>query len=228
MATVGLIGFWSGLYFASRRYPSEYDWRYMTISSLLYPDRDPLGYRWAWCGLIACAMGGLCWVSVLVRGSEWQIKRMRLGICALGVGFVCMVSCALWPGRLLHFPRGHDLLALLAFLGICVGTLQLAYERMEQNLRGRGITSRAGARVYAALIAGAALLPLILEAITQADVARAFPHLPWVGLEWRARGVPMYLSFAFWEWITCAVFSAYIVALSITTLRPCSPLAPPP
>jgi hypothetical protein len=219
MASVGLFGFWAGLYLASRRYPSEYDWRYMTISSLLYPERDPSGYWWAWCGLIACAMGGLCWVSVLVRSSEWRIKRMRPGICALGAGFVCMVSCALWPGRLLHFSRGHDLLALLAFLGICVGTLQLAYERMEQHLQRRDVTSRAGARVYAALVAGAALLPLILEAITQADVARAFPHLPWVGLEWRARGVPMYLSFAFWEWITCAMFSAYIVALSIVTLR---------
>jgi hypothetical protein len=59
---------------------------------------------------------------------------------------------------------------------------------------------------------------LCLEAATQADVARAFPHLPWVGLEWRARGVPVCLSFAFWEWATCAVLSAYIMALSFATL----------
>src|SRR6202042_3310948 len=117
MASVGLCGFWAGLYLASRRYPSEFDWRYMTISSLLYPDRDPRGYAWACCGLIACALGGLCWVSVLVRGSEWRRKQMRPGICALALGFACMVGCAVWPGRLLHLPRGHDLLALLAFIG---------------------------------------------------------------------------------------------------------------
>jgi hypothetical protein len=217
MASVGLLGFWAGLYLASRHYPTEYDWRYMTISSLLYPDRDPRGYLWAWCGLIACAVGGLSWVSVLVRGNEWRTKKMRPGIWALALGFMCMMSCAVWPGRLLHFPRGHDLLALLAFVGICIGTVHLAYERVERNLRHRRAASRAGAKVCAALIAGTALLPLMLEAITQADVARTFPHLPWVGLEWRARGVPMYLSFAFWEWITCAVFSAYIAALSIAT-----------
>jgi hypothetical protein len=219
MACVGLCGFWVGLFLASQRYPSEYDWRYMTISSLLYPDRDPRGYLWAWCGLIACALGGLCWVSVLVRGREWQSKKMRPGICALALGFVCMVSCAVWPGRLLHFPRGHDLLALLAFVGICVGTVHLSYERMELSLRRSLVRSRAAAKICAALLAAAALLPVFLEAITQADVARAFPHLPWVGLEWRARGVPMYLSFAFWEWIACAVLSTYLAALSITTAQ---------
>lgn len=219
MAPVGLCGFWAGLYLASQRYPSEYDWRYMTISSLLYPERDPRGYAWAWCGLIACALGGLCWISVLVRGREWQSKAMRPGIRALALGFLCMVSCAVWPGRLLHLPRGHDLLALFAFVGICVGTVHLCYERVEHMLRKRLAASRAGAKVCAALVAAAAVLPVLLEAITQADVARAFPHLPWVGLEWRARGVPMYLSFAFWEWVTCAVLSAYIAVLSSVSIE---------
>jgi hypothetical protein len=222
MAPVGLFGFWAGLYLASRRYPSEYDWRYMTISSLLYPDRDPGGYAWAWGGIVACALGGLCWVSVLCSGGHsigGGNKRMLPGIWALGVGYLCMVSCAVWPGRLLHLPRGHDLLALLAFVGICVGTVHLTYEWLEQKLRRREGASRAGARIYAALAATVALAPLFLEAVTQADVARAFPHLPWVGLEWRARGVPMYLSFAFWEWSTCLVFSAYITMLSLATLR---------
>jgi hypothetical protein len=218
MASVGLLGFWAGLFLASRRYPSEYDWRYMTISSLLYPDRDPRGYMCAWGGIIACAVGGLCWVSVLIRDTGRRNKKMRIGIRAVAFGYLCMVSCAIWPGRLLHFPRGHDLLALLAFVGICIGTVHLTYGRVEQWLRGRGATSDAGARVCAGLLASAVLLPLLLEAVTQADVARAFPHLPWVGLEWRARGVPAYLSFAFWEWITCVFFSAYIIGLSIISV----------
>jgi hypothetical protein len=187
----------------------------MTISSLLYPDRDPHGYVWAWGGIVACALGGLCWVSVLQRNSATPHREMRAGIRALTLGYVCMVSCALWPGRLLHFPRGHDLLALLAFLGICVGIVHLTYERTKLALRRRTAASKAAARICAGLLAAAALLPLLLEAITQADVARAFPHLPWVGLEWRARGVPTYLSFAFWEWTTCVVFSVYIAGLSL-------------
>ncbi len=214
MACVGLFAFWTGLYIAGRQYPSEYDWRYMTISSLLYPERDPRGYVWAWGGIVVCALGGLCWVSVLMRDTGRRNNKMRPGVWALAFGYVCMVGSAVWPGRLLHFPRGHDLLALLAFVCICIGIVHLAYGRAERWL-ARGTTSNAGTRVRAALLASAVLLPLLLEAVTQADVARAFPHLPWVGLEWRTRGVPSYLSFAFWEWITCAFFSAYIVGLSL-------------
>src|ERR1700693_4845754 len=33
----------------------------------------------------------------------------------------------------------------------------------------------------------------------------ALPELKWVSLAWRAGGVPPYVSFAFWEWVTCAV-----------------------
>jgi hypothetical protein len=68
--------------------------------------------------------------------------------------------------------------------------------------------------VYACVIAGAAILPMLLVSIAQAYVSHALPQLPWVGLEWRERGVPAYLSFAFWEWVTCVVFSAYTSALS--------------
>jgi hypothetical protein len=219
MAPIGVLGFWAGMWAASRHYPSEYDWRYMTISSLLYPDRDPHGFAWAWGGVLLCALGGLCWVRALIDTNRATNCRSRpVGIWALGFGYVCMVSCALWPGRLLKLPRGHDLLALLAFVAICFGTAQLTYLAVERNLLRRSPELRARARVLAALVAVTALLPILLEGVTQADVAHAFPHLPWVGLEWRARGVPVYLSFAFWEWSTCAVFSMYTVGLSIATM----------
>lgn len=219
MTPIGLVGFWSGLWMASRRYPSEYDWRYMTISSLLYPDRDPGGFLWAWSGLLLCALGGLCWVAVLFQCSRPEHRGVRAaGIWPLALGYVCMISCAIWPGRLLELPRGHDLLALLAFVGICIGTVQLTYVAVGRRMRRRSYTSPTWARVCAGLVAGVALLPLVLEAITQADVSRAFPHLPWVGLEWRARGVPVYLSFAFWEWSTCVTLSAYTMSLALASM----------
>jgi hypothetical protein len=207
-----VFGFWAGLRAASMRFPAEFDWRYMTISSLLYPDRDPNGYLWAWSGLVICALGGLCWVSVL------KSRAPSTGVWALGFGYVCMVCCALWPGRLLKLPRGHDLLALLAFVAICVGTVQLTYLAVARNLRRRSPGFPSRARIVGGFIAGAALLPILFEGLTQAEVAHAFPHLPWVGLEWRARGVPVYLSFAFWEWSTCAVFSAYTASLAAATM----------
>jgi hypothetical protein len=186
----------------------------MTISSLLYPDRNPDGFRWAWGGVALCGLGGLCWVAAL----SWS-KRLtsvaKAGACALGVGYFCMVCCALLPQRFLHIPRSHDILALSAFVGVCIGTVLLTYHAVNRSLRGRVRGFPGPAWMYAGVLAGAALLPILLVSLTQAYVSRALPELPWVGLEWRERGIPAYLSFAFWEWATCVVFAVYTSVLAI-------------
>ncbi len=99
------------------------------------------------------------------------------------------------------------MLALLSFFGVCIGIVGLLFQRTST-----------GARLpYAWLLAGVALSPILLAAITQVYISYALPDLPWVGLEWRARGAPVYLSFAFWEWTTCVVFSGYTVGLCLAT-----------
>jgi hypothetical protein len=70
--------------------------------------------------------------------------------------------------------------------------------------------------LYAAALAAAAISPVLLAGFAQAYVFYALPGFPWVNLSWRAHGVPEYLSFAFWEWITCVVLSGYLVILSVT------------
>ena len=219
-APLGVLAFWCGLWIAQQLYPSEYDWRYMTISSLLYPERNPDGYRWAWGGVALCGLGGLCWVAALIRmrrrsnAANWPV-----GIWALGLGYICMVCCALLPARFLHISRSHDILALAAFLGLCIGTVHLTYCAVDQRLQRRARTFPGRPWIYAGVIAGAALFPILLVSITQAYVSRTLPQLPWVGLEWRRQGVPAYLSFAFWEWVTCVVFSVYTSALSILDIN---------
>src|SRR5580698_5075490 len=111
-APLGVLSFWCGLWIAEQLYPSEYDWRYMTISSLLYPNRNPLGYRWAWGGVALCGLGGLCWVSVLIRQAPSNGAERPVGVWALGLGYLCMVCCALLPVPFLHMARSHDVLAL--------------------------------------------------------------------------------------------------------------------
>jgi hypothetical protein len=218
MAPLGVLAFWVGLWIAARRYPSEYDWRYMSISNLVYADRNPNGYQWAWGGLMVCALGGLCWTTVLFRDArrEGTIGR-PVGILALCLGYVCMV-CALVPQRILHVPKGHEILAVLAFFGICIGIVQLTFQATERNFRLRRRPFSAAPRLYAGLLAGAALLPIVMACFAPAYVSYALPDLRWVGLEWRARGVPQYLSFTFWEWITCVVFSVYKAGLSLASL----------
>jgi hypothetical protein len=220
-APFGVLAFWCGLWIAQQLYPSEYDWRYMTISSLLYPERNPDGYRWAWGGVALCGLGGLCWVAALI----WMRRRSNaanwpVGIWAMGLGYICMVCCALLPARFLHISGSHDILALAAFVALCIGTVHLTYCAVDQRLQRRARTFPGRPWIYAGVMAGAALFPILLVSITQAYVSRTLPQLPWVGLEWRRQGVPAYLSFAFWEWVTCVVFSVYTSALSILDINP--------
>jgi hypothetical protein len=220
-ALLGVLTFWCGLWMAARRYPSEYDWRFITISRLGYADRNPDGYRWAWGGLMLCGLGGLCWTAVLLR--DWRrdgTGRRPVGIWALALGYVCMVGCASLPGGFPLLPRGHDFLAVTAFFGVCIGIVQMTFQVTERSLRQRTRSLLLSPRFYAGLLAGLPLSPILIAAVTQAYISHARPDLPWVGLEWRVLGGPVYLSFALWQWITCAVFSVYSVTLCLMTMMP--------
>jgi hypothetical protein len=192
---LGVLIFWLGMCVAVRRFPSEYDWRYMTISMLLYPERNPAGHLWASIGLAVCGLCGLLWAVILIRDGTRNI-----GI--LVVGYACMVSSSLLPERLIPIPRGHEILAITAFVCICAGLVRYAFQR------GRAI-----------IVAAIPLGPILLATITQFYLDIFRPELPWVGLVWRTRGLPLFLSFALWEWITCAVLSFYMAALGWAVTR---------
>jgi hypothetical protein len=216
-APLGVLAFWGGMLMAGRSYPSEYDWRYITISSLVYADRNPNGYLWAWGGVVLCGLAGLYWTAVLVRkGKQAGVAERPIGIWALGLGYLCMMCCALLSQRLLLIRKGHEFLALAAFVGICIGMMHSAFKAVERSARLGDLPG--SPRFHAGILAGVTLSPIVLAALAQAYVSHALPALPWVSLAWRARGVPVYLSFAFWEWVTCAVFSVYMVVLSRATL----------
>jgi hypothetical protein len=54
---------------------------------------------------------------------------------------------------------------------------------------------------------------LVLAGLTQAYLALARPSLPWVSPAWRSLGVPLYLSFGVWEWISCVMFSLCLLVI---------------
>jgi hypothetical protein len=203
-APLGVFAFWGGVLMAIHRYPSEYDWRFMTLSSLIYPERDPAGHLWAMAGVVICGLCGLSWAALLAR--QWKPddpEQRPVGIWALRIGSFCMACCAMLPDRLVRVPKGHEILAVLAFFSLCIAMVNLTYHALG------------GGRIRAGLVATAALSPIMLAALTQAYVSHAFPGIPWVNLTWRDLGMPVYLSFAFWQWMTCIVFSLYIATLSL-------------
>jgi hypothetical protein len=192
------LAFWCGLTLAAQHYPSEYDWRYMTISSLLYPDRDPAGHGFAQTGVVLAGLMGLAWALTLAgrraRGTARQGPSS--GPWILAFGYACMAVAAAVPLGLGHIRKSHEVLSVAAFLALCIGLAQLAMTMPSRRL-----------------LAGIAFAPVTLAAISQAYVHWALPHLPWVSLAWRARSIPAYLSFAFWQWIACAVFSLLALGL---------------
>jgi Na+/proline symporter len=123
------------------------------------------------------------------------------------------------PESPLRVPKGHEMLAILAFVGIWCGIVSVMFQSIVQALLRRMRSATGRARLYAAALVLAAMLPIALAGAAQAYVYLEVPDLPWVSLAWRARGVPVFISFAFWEWITCLVLSAYMVALAVTTAR---------
>ena len=202
---LGLLAFWSGLATAARSYPSEYDWRYMTISSLLYQDRNPHGYGWGRAGLVICGVCGLYWVR---RG----VRRHDPTTASLSAGFLCMALCALLPSPFLGIAKPHEVLALTAFIAMCVGVTRLSFDALVRRWR---ISREVGRqRLYAFAVSGLPLLPVVLAAAAQTYSLRS--HLPWVTFAWRARGIPMYWSFAFWEWVACAIYTAFLLWLVLS------------
>ncbi len=217
-APLGVFAFWGGMLMAARRYPSEYDWRYMTLSNLISPSDNPTGYLWGAAGIVLCSLCGLFWTAVLARRWRHECYGIRLnGIRALQFGYFCLVCAAVLPRRLLRIQKGHEILAVLAFAGLLIGMVRLMFQAVERILLRQLRRFSGHARLYAAILASVAVFPIVLAGLAQAYIHYVLPELPWVNLSWRDRGVPAYLSFAFWEWITCAVLSAYMAIFSLAT-----------
>jgi len=203
---LGLLAFWVGLAMAAQSYPSTYDWRYMTISSLLYQDRNPHGYGWGWAGLVICGICGLYWVRHGVRAG-------RFATASLTAGYACMALCAVLPAPLLGVSKPHDVLALVAFLAVCAGVTRLSFSALAQ--RNRLAEQSGWHRLCRLAVSGLPLLPVVLAVAAQTYASHV--HLPWVSLAWRAWGVPVYWSFAFWEWLACAIYTVFVVWLAVGT-----------
>jgi hypothetical protein len=212
---LAVLAFWGGVGIAQRRFPAEFDWRYMTLSTLLSPRGNPAGHLWGAAAIGLSGVFGLLWALALVRVAGRRAVGDRLwGAVSLGLGSVGMACSGLLPLRMRGLPKGHEILTVLAFAGLSVGVVCLTIRTAQRVVRRRANRPTDGGRRWGAAAAGVLVIPIVLAGCAQAYVFFARPDLHWVGLSWRARGVPAYLSFAFWEWITCAVLSAYMGMLA--------------
>lgn len=218
MAFFGVIGLWAGILIAGWLYPSEYDWRYMTISRLLSPEHNPVGHLWGSGGIVFCGLCGFWWTRRVAR--HWARASAQIplgGIRTMQVGYVGMACASALPQWLDRIPKGHEMIALFAWSSLLLGMMRLVFQTTERAVPRRTGSNIGSPRFYAAVLVGIAVLPILLAGFALGYIYFVLPQLPWVNLSWRARGVPLYLSFALWQWITLLVLSMYMVALWLMT-----------
>jgi hypothetical protein len=199
---------------AASAYPGGYDWRYQTISVLLYSDQNPHGFVWAWLGLWLCGLLGFVWTWPPARRvAPGTTLAPANGLRVLQLGFLFM-CCAVLPDRLLPWSKGHELFAILAFLGICIGmTRQLLVVPPRRSPDARRETLTPILAMARLVMPWLAFAPLVIAGLTQAYLDLQRPELPWVTQAWRALGITPLLSFGLWEWVSCAVFTACLLVL---------------
>ena len=217
-APVAVLAFWGGVLMAAWRYPSEYDWRYIPVSSLFSASEDPAGYSWAATGMVLCGVCLSWWALSARRWTHGNANIRPIGPRALQFGSFFMVCVAL-PAWAVPLHKGHEIIAIAAFSGLCIGIVLMSFQMFEGILLWQKRGLMGNSRLYASVLAGTSVLSIPLAGLAQLYVFYALPALPWVNLSWRASQVPVYLSFAFWEWVTCAALSASMMILGLAAGR---------
>ena len=204
-----LAVFAAGLALAAAAYPAGFDWPCMVVSRLASRKHNPDGSLWFSLGLAVAML--LLWPVMdrvrpgtgLGRGGRFAGSALRAGIV-----FACLVGLerALFVHVSDRVDKGHEAIALLAFLSLYVGLLGTYASRL-----------RAGTlRAWPAL---PSLVPLVGVGVANLALYLLQRDVGWVKPNWRELGVPVWQSFAFWQWLTVAALWAAVAHLLAMTPR---------
>jgi hypothetical protein len=182
----------TGVAVAAARFPGGFDWMYTVISRLGSQTHNPDGAVWLAVSLLCATI--LLWPVArhLGRVSGAGGVRPALPLIALRVGLVGGGLLAVESLLMLDLSRigrkGHEALALATFLGLYGGVMGFYYHRVRH----------AASSLWPALLV---VLPLCAVGLSQLALYFDQRELGWVHTAWREMGVPVWLSFAFWQWL---------------------------
>lgn len=208
LASLLLMSF--GSVMAARYYPGGFDWPYTVASALASQKHNPSGSGWFSSTL--CLSMVLLWlyVSSLKQSLCLLLPSARFAIGAIRVG---LVSGALVGAERLFiydlskwFDKAHEILALITFLGLYFGILGLLFQIMLRHKR----------YVLPVLLIAS---PLLAIGISQFWLYLEHSDLGWVDASWREKGIPIWQSFAFWQWLAIGFLWAGLALLYTFTSR---------
>jgi hypothetical protein len=192
---------------AAARFPGSFDWEYTVISALASRKHNPAGAAW-FAGAIAGAM--LClWpvVTQLTRGGaapRWVEVALRLGV--VGGVFVGVERLVFYQFSEV-VRKGHELVALVAFLAFYAGIPGLYVQRVRLR------------RAFL-LPAGIVLVPLAGVGVREFYLYLAQRGIGWANYDWRGHGAPLWLSFAWWQWLAAGLLWLAVGHLLLTAASP--------
>jgi hypothetical protein len=204
-----------GSILAALRYPGGFDWAYTVASALASQKHNPDGSTW-FAGALILAMA-LLWpyVSSLKKSlATPQPFAATIAIGLLRTGLVC--GALLGLERLLIRDlsawvfKAHEILGIATFFGLYGGILGLLAVAM---------------RVHKHYLLSIALIvsPLLAIAFTQLWLYLEQRDLGWVDTHWRALGIPIWFSFAFWQWLAIGFLWAGLGLLALIPLKAVHP-----
>jgi hypothetical protein len=200
-----------GLAASTQDFPSGFDWRYQLVSGVLSQLDNPTGYRYFCLALILASL--LLWPLpeyYRARLTRQMPRFSKLSSALLRTGFFFSILIGLeklfFHNVSSRFYKAHEILALVAFTGLFLGTSgfwYLHYAATKKPDLKRNI------------LFWISLTPMMGAAGSQAYLFFTPNTLGWVGPHWAALGIPVYLSLAFWEWLVCVSLLVYLYLLLI-------------
>ncbi len=207
--TASLLLMVLGSVLAARRFPGGFDIAYTVMSALASRKHNPEGGMW-FSGALAVAMILLWPVASCLGAPEPGGTRPRIPIVALRTGLICGALLGTERFFIFHLSdlvyKAHELIAVLTFLGLYVGIVGLYGERMRHDMRF----------VWPALLV---CVPLVAIGVGQALLWLGQRDVGWVDVAWRELGIPVWLSFAFWQWVAVALLWVGLGHLLMSRLR---------
>ncbi|MCC5833680.1 MAG: hypothetical protein JJU20_03015 [Opitutales bacterium] len=193
-ALIGLVTV-IGFGMAIRNYPVKFDWMYTVLSHLASLNRNPDGGRWISAALVLSCL--MLWpiTNFLRDGFRRLGSDPCIALAILRTGLFAGVILGIEGYFNLRFSdriyKAHEAVAFLVFIGFYVGLLSFYLLRIRRD------------RLFI-LPAAIIVLPLCLVGVVQLLLYLSQQDLGWVSTDWRAMGIPFYLSFAFWQWVAVA------------------------